>query len=1284
MRTRLLKTQSRYPRNLSLIRNRFPHLCGKLQKTPPALPFRYEPTADKTNVFFISPQGSRIPYFDDPEFSTLLTDLNSGVDPIDFVFIVGIGLGRLPMKIIETLNPSPTIVILEPNQDLLHLAMLEADLTSLLNHHRIYLYEGDGRDIQSIIDQFKLPLAVGNIKSIAIHAPSPQYRTRSLQSATRLGESLQTLKEAWFTAKTHGKQMLLNSIDNLPSVLASPSLSHLKNKFSGIPAFCVAAGPSLDQAMDQLKKIGDRALIISVDSAVKILLENGIRPHMMATVDFKPLNFEKIRSSLHLLDQTALIFAPEAHPRCVRLFPCPRRLAVTATGSWIGQWLGSAFDFDSHVPRMGSVSHAAAHTAVALGADPIVLVGMDMAYPNNIGHSSGAVFKDNTQRQGMKEVAGVSGRPVLSRPALIADKVYFESVIASAPATFIQTSLQGAFIEGARIKSIDEIIDTTFHDNVNVRRCLDSIDWKFPADIQTKAKVTKSLQNSIEGFLKDVQFHRKRVADTKMPFDNNQPNALHPKNKTIQSKYNECCRIHARIIRMIEPLRLEEIEKAAKDNKIRKQESNSEKNGNINHNAVDSIIEAYQSFDTAGILFLENYSKITQYFQDLSSFQQPHPNGPADFKGQMDRAKIHLRHGQVWKAAPLYLECHRMDRKQMGMGMLIALAEAYFRTGMWLHFRWLWDYILKNPHETDAIQKLATDRQHAIDQQTSEIRKAIENGNPDEASRLASALNLLEPEVVSALGNPNNHLSHNSHIPSDNQNLSPVSDFSRQKMEKLSSMIEQGKLEAAIGILEHLSITNSDQALGYHELIGDIRLQQKDPAAAFWHYQKCLQMGATHDELNRKLQLPQITLWRCQSQIALARALHLEGKSQEAISMLMKTVKEFPAGGKPFFDAARILIEMEQWDQAIQLLEALPDAIDPLTRSILLAQCHHTAGDSLASDHYMETASALSPSDPRVTAFKAQKIADERQIQKAEGLLSTALLLHPKNADLIEALSKIKWQLEKIDEASELMEKGVCAAPDDQALIGIYHQAVLETHRYKSAEAVFQFALSRNHRHKKLRYLLVDVLLRQQKDLPAMREIEGMLAEFPIEEGLLQAALGVRQKLPKVKPLQPADGFPTCTVLIIAENAGSRLCQMMWDAKFIADDLIVILRQDDSAADWVEAFGARSIIVPEKGVSWKTIGEFDRLIQTDWCLVLYSEEWLAPFDWNRIKAHLKTSKPQPQAAAVQIFRSEGIIEPQARLFPKSEFGKIAALTGKPVNGKSDDIVTIDIHVMVQK
>jgi len=140
----------------------------------------------------------------------------------------------------------------------------------------------------------------------------------------------------------------------------------------------------------------------------------------------------------------------------------------------------------------------------------------------------------------------------------------------------------------------------------------------------------------------------------------------------------------------------------------------------------------------------------------------------------------------------------------------------------------------------------------------------------------------------------------------------------------------------------------------------------------------------------------------------------------------------------------------------------------------------------------------------------------------------------------------------------------------------------------------------------------------------------------------------------------------------------------MWDAKFIADDLIVILRQDDSAADWVEAFGARSIIVPEKGVSWKTIGEFDRLIQTDWCLVLYSEEWLAPFDWNRIKAHLKTSKPQPQAAAVQIFRSEGIIEPQARLFPKSEFGKIAALTGKPVNGKSDDIVTIDIHVMVQK
>ena len=54
-----------------------------------------------------------------------------------------------------------------------------------------------------------------------------------------------------------------------------------------IPAIIVAAGPSLNKNILELKRLKGRAFIIAVDTAIKPLLNAGIIPDMYAVVDGK-------------------------------------------------------------------------------------------------------------------------------------------------------------------------------------------------------------------------------------------------------------------------------------------------------------------------------------------------------------------------------------------------------------------------------------------------------------------------------------------------------------------------------------------------------------------------------------------------------------------------------------------------------------------------------------------------------------------------------------------------------------------------------------------------------------------------------------------------------------------------------------------------------------------------------------------------------------------------------------------------------------------------------------
>ena len=76
-----------------------------------------------------------------------------------------------------------------------------------------------------------------------------------------------------------------NTFENLPHLANAPDVGEMKDQFGDIPFILVGAGPSLDESIDFLKSVQDKAIIVASNSPYRKLINSGIRPHLVVTAD---------------------------------------------------------------------------------------------------------------------------------------------------------------------------------------------------------------------------------------------------------------------------------------------------------------------------------------------------------------------------------------------------------------------------------------------------------------------------------------------------------------------------------------------------------------------------------------------------------------------------------------------------------------------------------------------------------------------------------------------------------------------------------------------------------------------------------------------------------------------------------------------------------------------------------------------------------------------------------------------------------------------------------------
>ena len=167
-------------------------------------------------------------------------------------------------------------------------------------------------------------------------------------------------------------------------VQADHDVARLFGTRAGQEVFVIATGPSLEQHFATLRTVraqAQRPLFICVDTAYRPLLNHGIRPDIVVSID------QRI-SDRHLppdgTGDITLVYMPMLDPRVIQAWQGPRYAGYSA--SPIYQLLREALP-RGELFAGGSVIHPALDLAVKMGAAQVTLFGADFAFPGDKTHA---------------------------------------------------------------------------------------------------------------------------------------------------------------------------------------------------------------------------------------------------------------------------------------------------------------------------------------------------------------------------------------------------------------------------------------------------------------------------------------------------------------------------------------------------------------------------------------------------------------------------------------------------------------------------------------------------------------------------------------------------------------------------------------------------------------------------------------------------------------------------------------------------------------------------------
>jgi hypothetical protein len=374
------------------------------------------------------------------------------------VFVFGVGMGY-HIEALAKKAPHLEFALYEPRLELIRLCMAQRDFADWPLKRITKFLVGNAADEDTIIAEF-----VGALQGETLFLTLPSYERAFNEEYKRFSEQLrQGLTNKRFNlqaSRAFEKRWILNSVANFKYVRETPNIIlDKKHLFAGHPALLVSAGPSLNEEIDNLRRIKENGLayIFAAGSALNALIKNGIEPDIVCSYDPGEPSYKVYADVIASGQDTfPLVFGSSIAHEILENFKGPKLHMIMNRDKFSMSCLRSKTG--EEVPALNDASSIAFVTLELLsilGCHPIYLVGQNLAYKNNQRYAGGINYSDAPTDLKAKEiddaipVLDVHGETIYTNPLFNKMRIELEMLIEFRKIPVFNTTNGGARIKGA-------------------------------------------------------------------------------------------------------------------------------------------------------------------------------------------------------------------------------------------------------------------------------------------------------------------------------------------------------------------------------------------------------------------------------------------------------------------------------------------------------------------------------------------------------------------------------------------------------------------------------------------------------------------------------------------------------------------------------------------------------------------------------------------------------------------------------------------------------------------
>ena len=452
----------------------------------------------------------------DPEGAADLYAKRYEIKPFYKYFIFGLSDGLVVQKILDQCDESNALIICEPDVKIMAEAFRQYDLEEILLDKRVWLCLSEMKN-----DIYRTVFAAVEYSYIKLleFCILPGYDVLYTEECNKfIDEVIERISYEVAdknTVITFNRKIPQNMLFHMKHMISQRNVGQIKKclqntNIEEIPAIIVAAGPSLDKNIKELKKAEGRAFIFVVDAALKTAIREGIRPDLVCTVD--PRAPERFYETVG--EQEFLWCCSSWTNRYPIKEYGKKVFYYNSIVPWWDRVIQEELDYEyPKIESGGCVSAEAFQVACYLGFQTIVFIGQDLAFTGGQSHTKGiaGVLGDNDEyikNRRLTQVEDIDGNLLYTDFQMDVYRQWFEKKIKynEGYLRVIDATEGGAKIKGSKILTLKETIAQECRQPFGIHEILENMPPAFDEAAQQRLyHKMEELEKLKEDFRKEVE-----------------------------------------------------------------------------------------------------------------------------------------------------------------------------------------------------------------------------------------------------------------------------------------------------------------------------------------------------------------------------------------------------------------------------------------------------------------------------------------------------------------------------------------------------------------------------------------------------------------------------------------------------------------------------------------------------------------------------------------------------------------------------------------------------------